>query len=67
MKVKLRRMSKKERFARYMARTIKNKLYAIILIMLGVITVKIDGDATFLVLALMGGIPLFFARDRVVY
>ena len=69
--MKKKRLSNRERrmrrFARYLDRTFKNKLYAIILIMLGIIPTKIDGDATFLVLMLMFGIPLFFATDNVVY
>ena len=69
--MKKRRLSNRERrirrFARYLDRTFKNKLYSIILIMLGIIVTKIDGDATFLVLMLMLGIPLFFTAERVVY
>lgn len=69
--MKMRRLSNRERrilrFTRYLEETFKNKLYATILIMLGIIPTKIDGDATFLVLMLMFGIPLFFARKNVVY
>ena len=69
--MKKKRLSNRERrirwFARYLDRTFKNKLYATILIGLGIIGTKIDGDATFLILMLFFGIPLFFATENVVY
>ena len=69
---KKKRLSNRERnirrFARYLDRTFKNKIYAIIMTMLGVIAFKVDSsDATFLVFTLMIAIPLFFARKNWVY
>ena len=52
------------RFASYMRRTALNKLLSIIFIGLGYGSVLIDGDATFLVMTLLIGIPLFFVNDN---
>lgn len=43
---------------------IKNKLYAIIFILIGAVSILIDQDTTFFIFALMFGIPLFFAKDN---
>jgi hypothetical protein len=43
---------------------LKNKIYAVLFIMLGVLSVLIEYDATFFVFALMLGIPLFFAKEN---
>lgn len=43
---------------------LKNKIYALILITIGVISILIEYDGTFFVLSLMLGIPLFFAREN---
>lgn len=43
---------------------IKNKLYSILLIGIGVLSILIEYDATFFVFSLMLGIPLFFAREN---
>lgn len=43
---------------------IKNKLYAIIFILIGAVSILIDQDGTFFIFALMFGIPLFFAKEN---
>lgn len=43
---------------------IKNKIYGIIFIVLGALTVPIEWDATFFLFALMIGIALFVAREN---
>lgn len=43
---------------------IKNKLYSIGLILIGIVPVLIEGDATALIFFLMIGIPLFFAKEN---
>ena len=43
---------------------IKNKVYSVGLILIGIIPVLIEGDATVLVFFLMIGIPLFFAKEN---
>lgn len=43
--------------------TIRNKIYAILLVIMAVLTLPYaDGDATFLVFALIIAIPLFFSQ-----
>lgn len=43
---------------------IKNKLYALVLILIGVVPILIDQDGTFFIFALMIGLPLFFAKEN---
>ena len=43
---------------------IKNKLYALVLILIGVVSILIDRDGTFFIFALMLGLPLFFSREN---
>lgn len=43
---------------------IKNKLYSVVLILIGIIPILIEGDATALVFFLMIGLPLFFAKEN---
>lgn len=43
---------------------IKNKIYGIIFIVLGALTIPIDWDATFFLFALMVGIVLFVSREN---
>ena len=43
---------------------IKNKIYGIIFIILGALTIPIEWDATFFLLALMVGIMLFASREN---
>ena len=62
-----RKERNRRRFVRYIRRTLANKVCAVALALGGVLVTKLDGDATFLVLALMIGIPMFFAHERWVY
>lgn len=43
---------------------IKNKIYGIIFIVLGALTIPIEWDATFFLFALMIGILLFVSREN---
>lgn len=43
---------------------IKNKIYGIIFIVLGALTIPIEWDATFFLFALMMGILLFVSREN---
>ncbi len=43
---------------------LKNKLYSIILIGIGALSVLIEYDGTFFILTLMLGLPLFFAKEN---
>ena len=43
---------------------IKNKVFGLIFIILGALTVPIEWDATFFLFALMVGIALFVAREN---
>ena len=62
-----KRMTKKERFVRYLRRTLPNKIGAILMIAMGVIATMIGDDATALVFILMLAIPIFFAWDQVIF
>lgn len=44
--------------------TLKNKLYAVVLILLGAMSVPINNDATAFVFILMLSIPLFFSKEN---
>ena len=43
---------------------IKNKIFGLIFIVIGALTVPIEWDATFFLFALMVGIALFVAREN---
>jgi len=43
---------------------LKNKLYALALILIGLVPILIERDGTFFILALMLGLPLFFAKEN---
>ena len=62
-----RKERNRRRFVRYIRRTLANKVCAVALALAGIVVTKIDGDATFLVFALMFGVPMFFAHERWVY
>lgn len=55
------------KLASYMRRTFKNKLCAIALVIMGVLAMKLSGDATFLVLIAMIGVPMFFMNKNCIY
>ena len=42
----------------------KNKILSIFLILLGILSICIEGDYTFFLLTLFIGIPLFFMRSN---
>lgn len=54
----------KKIFRQYMKRTIKNKIVALMLIILGVLSVFIDGDGTFMIFAAAVSIALFFSKNN---
>nr|DAQ19150.1 MAG TPA: hypothetical protein [Caudoviricetes sp.] len=43
---------------------IKNKIYSLILIGIGALSIPIEYDGTFFIFALMLGIPLFFSKEN---
>jgi len=43
---------------------IRNKLYSLVLILIGVVPILIDQDGTFFIFSLMIGLPLFFAKEN---
>lgn len=43
---------------------IKNKIYSLILIGIGALSILIEYDGTFFIFALMLGIPLFFSKEN---
>lgn len=55
------------RFRRYLRRTYKNKLCAIILFGIGIASTFIDGNITFLVFASLLALALFFAKEDWIY
>lgn len=49
---------------KYLKRTWKNKVGALVLMGIGYLSIGIDNDATFFVFALMFAIPLFLTRKN---
>ena len=47
-------------------KTIKNKIYSAMFILLGALSIKIDNDITFFIFTLLIGIPIFFAKENVI-
>lgn len=45
-------------------KTLKNKIMAVYLMLLGWLSSKIDGDVTFFIFTLTIGTPLFFAKEN---
>jgi hypothetical protein len=43
---------------------LKNKLYALLLVIIGALSIPIEYDCTFFIFALMIGLPLFFAKEN---
>ena len=63
-------MSKKllkrmESFINYIKRTSKNKRYALALIGLGLLSVPVAEDGTYLFVMLMIGLPLFLTKENI--
>ena len=52
---------------RYISRTINNKILALVLIACGIVSVYVENDSTFLMFTLIGGIPLFLTRKKIIY
>lgn len=48
-------------------KTLKNKIYAVVLLICGYLPVIIDKDATALVFFAFIAIPLFFAKENWIY
>lgn len=46
---------------------IKNKVYAIMLLALGALTVPIEWDTTFFLFASIVGLALFFSKENCIY
>ncbi len=43
---------------------LKNKIYSVLFILLGALSVLIEYDGTFFVFTLMVGIPMFFSKEN---
>lgn len=55
-----------ERFIDYIQRTINNKLYALVVFIVGLISVPVlDGEGTFCLVAIFMALALFFAKDDI--
>lgn len=46
---------------------LKNKILAVLLIIMGALSLSLDNDATFFVFSLLIGIPLFFSKEDRTY
>lgn len=55
------------RLVRYIHRTYKNKLAAIAMFLIGWLSAKISGDATFFILMLIIVWPVFLTREDIFY
>ena len=55
------------RFVRYIRRTWKNKLLALAMLVIGIVSMKLTNDGTFLVFVLMTFGPIFFANENCFY
>lgn len=43
---------------------LRNKIYSLLLILIGVVPILIDRDGTFFIFALLIGLPLFFSKKN---
>ena len=50
------------RFIRHMQVTYKNKLAALAMLAIGIVSAKMSGDGTFMMFVLVFGLPLFFSK-----
>lgn len=55
---------RRNKIKNYFRRTMMNKICAVVLILTGLVTVKVLGDATMLLFISMVAIPLFFSRKN---
>ena len=53
-----------EKVVRYIHRTYKNKLVALALFIIGMLSMTVDNDGTAFIFTLFLAIPLFFARTN---
>ena len=56
-----------ERFVAYIRETYLNKIVALAVILLGVLAMNVRGDGTFLLIALMFCVPLFFTTKNYIH
>lgn len=54
-------------FVKYMIRTYRNKLAALVMIAAGILVARLTDDATFLAFVMMFGIPLFISKENWIY
>ena len=45
---------------------IKNKVYAVLIMLLGAVPMIVDGDGTFFIFAMALGVPLFFSKKNLI-
>lgn len=55
----------KETFKDYIKRTSKNKRYAVAMFIVGLLSINVIGEGTFLAVMLMLGLPLFFTKENI--
>ena len=53
----------KRRFVKHMHKTYKNKLTAAVMVLFGLLVMLLCENGVYLILALIFGIPLFFAKE----
>lgn len=61
------RNNKKNGFARYIRRTLINKICALALILIGFVAMAISNDVTVLACTVIFALPLFFAKHNYIY
>lgn len=54
-------------FVKYILKTYKNKLAALVMIAAGILVAALTDDATFLVFVMTFGIPLFISKENWFY
>lgn len=66
--IKRRKESLLERIVKWLfnKKLLKNKLYSILLMLVGYVSIKIVGDGTAFIFTLFIGLPVFFANENVV-
>lgn len=64
MKKKNKRVNCGMSFIEYMKTTWINKVFALLILLVGYGVMRLDGDGTLMFMALMFGVPLFFTSKR---